>query len=118
MGIKVKKDKTMARPMKVVDVETIKKLAQMHATFDEIAEFCGVSTKTLQRHYVHHIKKGRELGKISLRRAQFEKALSGNVVMQIWLGKQHLGQTEKIEQTNRNEPLPLEIVSEDGKKKG
>ena len=38
--------------------------------------------------------------------------------MQIWLGKQHLGQTEKIEQTNRNEPLPLEIVSEDGKKKG
>ena len=34
MGIKVKKDKTMARPMKVVDVETIKKLAQMHATFD------------------------------------------------------------------------------------
>ena len=108
----------MARPIKKVDTQAVQKLAQMHCTYEEIAEFCNVSTKTLQRIYVHLIKKGREMGKISLRRAQFEKALGGNVAMQIWLGKQHLGQTEKIEQTNRNEPLPLEIVSEDGKKKG
>jgi hypothetical protein len=105
----------MARPMKKIDEQAIQKLAQMHCTFDEIAEFCEVSTKTLQRNYVHLIKKGRELGKISLRRAQFEKALSGNVVMQIWLGKQHLDQRDKIEQTNYNEPLPLiiEAQSED-----
>jgi hypothetical protein len=111
----------MARPIKKVDEQAIQKLAQMHCTFDEIAEFCEVSTKTLQRNYVHLIKKGRELGKISLRRAQFEKALSGNVVMQIWLGKQHLDQRDKIEQTNYNEPLPLiiEAQSEDinGEKK-
>ena len=109
--------------MKKVDEEAIKKLAQLHCTYDEIAEFSGVSTKTLQRNYVHLIKKGREMGRISLRRAQFEKALSGNVVMQIWLGKQHLDQKEKIEQTNYNEPLPLviETVSEeikDGQKEG
>ena len=63
------------------------------------------------------------MGRISLRRAQFEKALSGNVVMQIWLGKQHLDQKEKIEQTTYNEPLPLIINAqpdeiEDVKKKG
>ena len=86
----------MARPLKKVDTEAIKKLAQLHCTYDEIAEFSGVSTKTLQRHYVHLIKKGRQTGKISLRRAQFEKALGGNVVMQIWLGKQHLDQRDKI----------------------
>jgi len=105
----------MARPIKKLDEEAIKKLAQMHCTYDEIAEFCEVSTKTLQRNYVHLIKKGRDMGKISLRRAQFEKALSGNVVMQIWLGKQHLDQRDKIEQTNYNEPLPLiiEAKSED-----
>ena len=108
----------MARPMKSVDTQTILKLSQLHSTYDEIAEFCGISTKTLQRNYVHLIKKGRETGKISLRRAQFEKALSGSVPMQIWLGKQHLDQKEKIEQTNLNEPLPLEIVSDNGKKKG
>ena len=39
----------MARPIKKVDEEAIKKLAQMHCTYDEIAEFCEVSTKTLQR---------------------------------------------------------------------
>ena len=105
----------MARPIKKVDEEAIKKLAQMHCTYDEIAEFCEVSTKTLQRNYVHLIKKGRELGKISLRRAQFEKAISGNVVMQIWLGKQHLDQKDKIEQTTYNEPLPLIIEAQDVK---
>ena len=99
----------MARPLKKIDNEAIKKLAQLHCTFDEIAEFCDVSTKTLQRRYVHTIKKGREMGRISLRRAQFEKALSGNVVMQIWLGKQHLDQKDIIHQTNYNEPLPLII---------
>jgi|TARA_R100000482_G_C5116025_1_gene143105 hypothetical protein len=106
----------MARPLKKVDTQAITKLAQLHCTFEEIAEFCGVSTKTLQRNYVHLIKKGREMGRISLRRAQFEKALGGNVAMQIWLGKQHLDQRDKIEQTNFNEPLPL-IIEGHGKEK-
>ena len=109
----------MARPIKKVDTQAIQKLAQMHCTYDEIAEFLDVSTKTLQRNYVHLIKKGREMGKISLRSAQFEKAIGGNVAMMIWLGKQHLDQRDKIEQTNYNEPLPLiiEAKSENGKEK-
>ena len=99
----------MARPKAIVDTEAIKKLAQLHCTFDEIATFCNVSTKTLQRRFVHTIKRGREMGKISLRRAQFEKAIGGNVVMQIWLGKQHLDQRDKQEITSIHEPLPLII---------
>ena len=102
----------MARPKAVIDTESIKKLAQLHCTFDEIATFCNVSTKTLQRRFVHTIKRGREMGKISLRRAQFEKAIGCNVVMQIWLGKQHLDQRDKSEITSIHEPLPLII---DGK---
>ena len=102
----------MARPKAIVETESIKKLAQLHCTFDEIATFCNVSTKTLQRRFVHTIKRGREMGKISLRRAQFEKAIGGNVVMQIWLGKQHLDQRDKSEITSIHEPLPLII---DGK---
>ena len=76
----------MARPIKKVDTQAITKLAQLHCTYDEIAEFCDVSTKTLQRNYVHLIKKGREMGRI-----------------------QHLDQKDKIEQTSYNEPLPLII---------
>ena len=33
-------------------------------------------------------------GKISLRRMQYKSAEAGNVTMQIWLGKQYLGQHE------------------------
>ena len=108
----------MARPIKKVDTQAIQKLAQMHCTYDEIAEFLDVSTKTLQRNYVHLIKKGREMGKISLRRAQFEKAIGGNVAMMIWLGKQHLDQKDKIEQTSYNEPLPLIIEAKAEDKNG
>ena len=112
----------MARPIKKVDTQAIQKLAQMHCTYDEIAEFLEVSTKTLQRNYVHLIKKGREMGKISLRRAQFEKALVVNGARQRWVGKQHLDQKDKIEQTSYNEPLPLIIEAKaeklNGKEKG
>ena len=41
--------------------------------------------------------------------------------MMIWLGKQHLDQKDKIEQTSYNEPLPLIIEGQsdiNGKKKG
>ena len=42
-------------------------------------------------------------GKISLRRWQFKSAEAGNVTMQIWLGKQYLGQREQIETDNKND---------------
>ena len=41
-------------------------------------------------------------GKMSLRRQQFKSAEAGNVTMQIWLGKQWLGQTDKVESDNNN----------------
>lgn len=44
------------------------------------------------------LKKGRADGRSSLRRMQFQTAEKGNPTMQIWLGKQLLGQRDKIEQ--------------------
>ena len=46
------------------------------------------------------IEKGREHAKISLRRMQFKSAEGGNVTMQIWLGKQLLGQRDHTVQEN------------------
>ena len=43
-------------------------------------------------------KKTSAAGKMSLRREQWRSAEKGNVTMQIWLGKQWLGQTDKVEQ--------------------
>ncbi len=35
---------------------------------------------------------------MSLKRKQWEMAMGGNITMLIWLGKQNLGQTDKVEQ--------------------
>ena len=42
-------------------------------------------------------------GKAALKRSQFERAMAGDGGMQTWLGKQHLGQAEKVEQTVKRE---------------
>lgn len=44
----------------------------------------------------------RAKGKLSLRRKQFQLALSGDRTMLIWLGKQYLGQVDKSELTGKN----------------
>ena len=40
------------------------------------------------------LEKHQSEGKASLRKAQFNNALAGNATMQIWLGKQFLGQRD------------------------
>jgi hypothetical protein len=55
---------------------------------------------------------------MSLRRWQIEAARKGNPTMLVWLGKQLLGQTDKIETTNENintEKLTIYLGDENGK---
>jgi hypothetical protein len=49
--------------------------------------------------------KGAANGRATLRRKQYELALKGNATMQIWLGKQQLGQTDtpQVQMTITNE---------------
>lgn len=84
----------MGRPKLVIDADLVTSLAEIHCTYDEIAAVVGCSTDTLKRRFADRIEKGREKGKASLRRMQFEKAQEGNATMQIWLGKQLLGQRD------------------------
>jgi hypothetical protein len=85
------------RPKKFVDLELVEKLAHIQCTFGEIASTLGVSVDTLQRNkdFAVVYKRGAEGGRKSLRRMQFESANKGNVIMQIWLGKQYLGQSDQ-----------------------
>jgi hypothetical protein len=46
------------------------------------------------------------VGKISLRRKQYSIAQEGNVTMLIWLGKNWLGQTDKLDIESR---VPFEF---------
>ena len=94
----------MARPVKEINKEHFESLCNLQCTLDEIAGFFKCSSDTIERwckktyseSFAETYKKYSQNGKISLRRYQFKLA-EKNASMAIWLGKQWLGQTEKIE---------------------
>ena len=100
------------------DLEQVIEMIRIQCTRDEICKVLSVSEETLNRRikekgiegvdnfaslYEKHAKEGRS----SLRRAQWKAAHNGNVTMQIWLGKQMLGQRDQIKQS-------VEITGADG----
>jgi hypothetical protein len=87
----------MARPRLQLDEALIERLAAIHCPLVEIAAALNCSVDTLERNYAALIDKGRQKGKQTLRRIQWDAAQKGNVVMMIWLGKQLLGQSDKLE---------------------
>jgi len=109
----------MARPRKEINWEEFDKLCGLHTTQEEIANWFSVSVDTIDRAVKREHKVGfaeyyaqkAAVGKVSLRRKQFELAQKGDKTMLIWLGKQHLGQSEKIAQKNEHsgpEGKPIE----------
>src|SRR5215472_1243756 len=103
------------RPKKFVDLELVEKLAHIQCTYGEIASTLGVSVDTLQRNkdFAVVYKRGAEGGRKSLRRMQFESANKGNVVMQIWLGKQYLGQSDQGTLEVRRGPSLRELSTQE-----
>ena len=99
------KVQTRGRPKLVLNrlgVEILESLAQCQLTEEEIAAVFGVSIETLKSK--NNIKtfseckiKGEAYGKASLKRWQFERAKKGSDKMLIWLGKQYLGQKDKLD---------------------
>lgn len=98
----------MGRPKKVLsakDWDSVKYMCIIHCTGEEIAGVLGMDYDTLNRNckekydisISEYIKQNQTNGKMSLRRAQWKAAENGNVTMQIWLGKQWLGQKEQSE---------------------
>lgn len=98
------------RPEKPVDPNKVFELAKIHCTNAEIAHVCNVSEETLTRRFSKELEKGRAEGKRSLRRLQWEGAESGNPTMQIWLGKNLLGQTDKTDVTSDGKAITMRYV--------
>jgi DNA-binding transcriptional MocR family regulator len=86
----------VARPQKQIDPKLVKRLACAGLTIAEIAATLECSHDTIQRRFASELKDGRERMTSSLKRKQFAVAMKGNVGMLIWLGKQYLGQTERV----------------------
>lgn len=95
------------RPSKLQpDDKTIKQietLSGISCTKADAAAVLGVCRETFEKFLGTHKKasdaweQGKGLGRVSLRRMQWETA-KRSVTMQIWLGKQMLGQTDKVEE--------------------
>mgnify|MGYP000597216131 CR=1 FL=1 len=109
------------RPKTNIDKVELEKLCAMQCTDDELAHWYGCSTKTIQRlkktkGYKEIFERGAAKGKVSIKRAQYDSAIKGNVTMLIWLGKVILGQKETIknELTGENgDPIAVASVNKE-----
>ena len=111
------KEKKLGRPKLDIDAEQVTRLARLHCTMQEMADFFGCHRETLRENFSPQIDKGRSEGNISLRRKQWQMAVEkGNVVMLIWLGKQMLGQRNEIIESDSNTPLPIYDIVDEQKK--
>ena len=96
----------MGRPRIEIKLDSLKSLCGMMATEVEIADFFGCTIQTINERckdemgctFLDLFKKNSAAGKMSLRRSQFSNATkNNNATMQVWLGKQYLGQRDKAE---------------------
>jgi hypothetical protein len=88
----------MGRPRKEIDRAKVTEMASRAHTTVEIALECGVSERTIRSRAKIELERGRIQRDASLRAKQFEVAMSGNPTMLIWLGKQLLGQKDRVSQ--------------------
>ena len=97
----------MGRPKKEIDKIEFEKLCGLQCTKEEMCGWFGITDKTLESWCKRTYKKGfseifsekRGKGKISLRRLQFKLA-EKSPAMAIFLGKNYLGQSDKIQYEN------------------
>lgn len=89
------------------DLKYFKGMCKILCTEDEICGVLRTDSNTLDswckimfnEGFSEIYKKLSKDGKMSLRRAQYRQAIEkDNPIMQIWLGKQYLGQADKLEQ--------------------
>ena len=111
--VTVSNSNVMGRPrleLSEADWGNLEKLCSILCTQEECASFLDVSVDTLSRRiqerfgmtFAEYFKKHSNAGLISLRRLQWKSAMDGNVTMQIWLGKQCLGEKSNVKMSINN----------------
>lgn len=111
----------MARPKTEIDWEEVDGYLQAGCTGTGIAGLLGIHPDTLYRTceadhkigFAAYSQQKRAEGDDLLRATQFQTATSGNIPMLIWLGKNRLGQSDKMETVVTNKPTDLTKLTED-----
>lgn len=107
----------MGRPLKSIDKNQFEKLCALQCTEEEIAGWfdCHIDTvcnwckREYDKTFSEIYKEKRELGKISLRRAQWKLA-EKNASMAIFLGKNYLGQSDRQELDVSGNDLTINVA--------
>lgn len=87
---------TLGRPIKPIDVNILKQLAEIHCTHLEMAKVLGCSRDLLEKKYGDILEEGKQCGKASLRRAMWKAGVeNGNTAMLIFMAKNLLGMTDR-----------------------
>lgn len=110
--------------IKTVNWTEFDKLCALQCSLREIAGWFNVSEDTIENivkrekgiKFSEYFAQKKSHGKIALRRKQYETAMSGSVPLLIWLGKQYLGQSEKVERPDEeNKTRPVRLIIENPK---
>lgn len=97
-----------------INLDELKKLCAMQCTDEEIAAWFGCSVDTLSRNFADIIKEGRQRGRISMKRALFDKVQKGDLGAIVWWGKNYAGMSDKIEQKQHIELKEVKYDTEWG----
>jgi hypothetical protein len=110
----------MGRKKLFIDWKVVDNLLKSQCDGAIIARMIGISPDTLYKRCKAKFKvdfsaysqqkksEGREL----LKAKQYELAMNGDRTMLVWLGKQHLGQKEKMDHTSNDKDLNPRITIE------
>ncbi len=99
-------------------LKQIEDLASYMCTKEEVANIIGCHRTTLYRNEqaLEAYDKGVNVAKQKIRKTQFDIATKLNSsIMAMWLGKVYLGQSDKIQNTDDNAPLPIYDIIEEPK---
>lgn len=111
----------VGRPLALIDWEIVGKLLEADCKVVDIAAQFGINVATLRSRckrdnnlsFTAFSQQKKAAGDNLLRAKQYQTAMSGNVPMQIWLGKQRLGQSDKTEVSGKDGgPVVLKVVYE------
>ena len=98
---------------KVIDYQKLDAMCAIHCTGEECAAILNIDYDTLNAALERDGNVGfsdyfaikSAGGKMSLRRKQYDQAMTGNSTMLIWLGKQWLEQSDKREDTTPGDTI-------------
>jgi hypothetical protein len=98
---------------RIIPIEQVRKLASLHLTYRDMAEFFGVKENTFRDHFRYEVERYRQVTKQRLMEAMLSNAIEKmNPTVQIWLSKNLLGFADNPVNSESSHTLPWLTDSE------